>query len=334
MSHTIYDIAREAGVSIATVSRVFNRRTNVSEATRRKVMRVAESVGYQPQGYAQGLASRKKNIIMAVVPVMSNYFFMQVLAGIQDTVANTEYELHIYNVRPDEERIEQVKRLLGRRWADGYIFISVHLQDKGWHQIHTDDIPMVLIDDGNPAYDYFRVNNFEGAAKATQYFIEAGLENIAMITAGTASIPAVERLEGYRKTMNEAGLDVDESLIVTGDTMYRDGYNEQNGYEAMEKLLAQNSLPDAVVCASDIQAIGALASMRKHKLRIPTIGYDDIELSKYLGISTMRQPMKEMGTNAVRTVLNKLDNVNGNECIQRMYVPDLVLRDSTTVRDI
>lgn len=266
---------------------------------------------------------------MAVVPVMSNYFFMQVLAGIQDIVSDTEYELHIYNVRPDKKRIEQVKRLLSRRWADGYIFISVHLQDEEWLQIRADDIPMALIDDSHTMYDYFRVNNFEGAARATQYFIEAGLRNIAMITAGADSIPAVERLNGYRHSLEKAGIGINSSLIATGDTMYRDGFNEQNGYEAMEKLLAQKHLPDAVVCASDIQAIGALAALKEHDTQVPVMGYDDIELSKFLGISTMRQPMKEMGTNAIRAILDKLENADRTEYTQKMYIPDLVLRETT-----
>lgn len=328
MSYTIYDIAKKANVSIATVSRVFNHSDSVSEQTRKKVLEVAEAVGYQPQGFARGLASRKKNIIMAVVPVMANYFFMQVLAGIQDTIASTEYELHIYNVHPDRERILQVKRLLNRRWAGGYIFISVHLRDEEWEQIRSDEIPMVLVDDGHPDFDYFRVDNFKGAATATQYFIESGCRRIAMITAGTASIPAVERLDGYRQTLTDAGISHDKRLIVTGDTMYRDGFNEQNGYEAMKKLLSVRPAPEAVVCASDIQAIGALAAMNEGNRKIPIMGYDDIELSRYLGISTMRQPMMEMGITAVQTILNKLDGGN-KESVQKMYIPDLILRDTT-----
>lgn len=330
MSHTIYDIAKKAGVSIATVSRVFNRSANVSEKTRKRVLKVAESVGYHPQGFAQGLASRKKNIIMAVVPVMSNYFFMQVLEGIQDTIANTDYELHIYNVRPNEERIIQVQRLLSRRWADGYLFISVHLQNSDWQKVYSEETPMILIDDAHPEYDYFRVNNFEGASKATEFFLKAGFTKIAMITAGMASIPATERLRGYRKSLQKADIGIDDSFIVTGDTMYRDGFNEQNGYEAMQKLLGLSDVPEAVVCASDIQAIGAIAAMKEQNLRLPILGYDDIALSRYLGLSTMRQPMKEMGRSASQAVLNKLEE-GAQKRIQKMYIPELVLRDTTEV---
>jgi LacI family transcriptional regulator len=98
LASTIYDIAAKAGVSIATVSRVFNQSTSVSQKTRNKVLKVAESVGYHPQAYAQGLASKKLNTIMAVVPVMSNYFFMEILGGIQDKLTQLGYELSIFNV--------------------------------------------------------------------------------------------------------------------------------------------------------------------------------------------------------------------------------------------
>lgn len=118
MSNTIYDIAHQAGVSIATVSRVFNESPNVSSKKRKKVRNVAKEMGYQPQEMAQGLARRQKNVIMAVVPLLLNYFFLQVLNGIRDVISEANFELHIYNVKSSEQPIDQLKRLLGHRWAD------------------------------------------------------------------------------------------------------------------------------------------------------------------------------------------------------------------------
>lgn len=328
MSHTIYDIARQAGVSIATVSRVFNESTKVSPQTRKKVLRIAQEVGYQPQGFAQGLARRQKNVIMAVVPLLSNYFFLQVLDGIQEVISETDFELHIYNVKPSEEPLRQLKRLLGRRWADGYLFVSIHLGHDEWKQIDQLNQKMVLIDDAYAASNYFQINNTEGARKATAYFLEQGFRRIALITAAESSIPATKRRDGYSQTLRSYGQSVDEELIVRGETGYRDGFNERNGYEAMQELLSLDTPPEAVVCVSDIQAIGALAAMKEHNLSIPIIGYDDIQLSEYIGLSTMRQPMHQMGYEGAKVLLDHIGG-EGTELIQEEYTPSLILRSTT-----
>ena len=119
LASTIYDIADKAGVSIATVSRVFNNRNNVSERTRDKVLAIAKEVGYHPQANAQGLASRKTNTITAVVPVISNYFFMEVLGGIQDKLNDHNYELTIYNISAGKDTFSQVEHVLKRRASEG-----------------------------------------------------------------------------------------------------------------------------------------------------------------------------------------------------------------------
>lgn len=328
MSHTIYDIARQAGVSIATVSRVFNKSSKVSPETRQKVLRIAGEVGYQPQGFAQGLARRQKKVVMAAVPLRSNYYFLQVLNGIQDAISKTDFELHIYNLKPAEERIVQLKRLLGRKWADGYLFVSLHLNSNEWKEIDELNQRVVLIDDAYPNCNYFQVNNKQGAQKATNYFLDRGFNRIALITADEHSIPAVQRRKGFIQTIKKRGHRLDHSLIASGGTQYRDGFNEENGYEAMQKLLALDTLPEAIVCMSDIQAIGALAAMKEQNVEIPIIGYDDIHLAHYIGLSTMRQPMYQMGQEGTQVLLNQISSEQF-EITQKEYVPDLILRSTT-----
>lgn len=328
MSHTIYDIARQAGVSIATVSRVFNKSAKVSTKTREKVLRIADKVGYHPQGFAQGLAGRQKKVIMAVVPLLSNYFFLQVLDGIQDAISETDFELHIYNVKPKEKRISQLKRLLGRKWADGYLFVSTHLSNDEWAEIYELGQQMVLIDDAYQASNYFQIDNKQGACKATDFFLEKGLRRLALITAEKRSIPAAKRQEGFLETLNDYGVDTDSVPIVTGDTTYRDGFNESNGYEAMNKLLALDPLPEAIVCASDIQAIGALSAMKEKDVEIPIIGYDDIQLSRYIGLSTMRQPMSKMGYEGTKVLFHHIEDEHA-DLVQEAYIPELIHRSTT-----
>lgn len=326
---TIYDIAKKAGVSIATVSRVVNKSEGISDKTRQKVLKVAEELGYHPQAYAQGLARKKKDIIMVVVPVLSNYFFMEVLAGIQDEISNYSYDLNIFNVRNgDNSMFNQVENIIKRSWADGYLFISTHMRDQQLKKLSSYDLPITLIDETYPGIDSVSVSNAEGTRQAMQYFLEKGYKRIAMISALKSSKPGEQRINGYKQALKKAGISIDEKLIVTGDSMYRDGFSERNGYEAMKKLLNLPKPPEACFCASDIQAVGALKAMKEKKVHIPIIGYDDITISNYIGLSTIRQPMYEMGTFATRNLIEKIRNQR-KKSIQKVFDPELILRSST-----
>lgn len=330
--NTIYDIAKKAGVSIATVSRVVNKQEGIADKTREKVLAVADELGYHPQAYAQGLARKKKHIITVVVPVLSNYFFMEVLAGIQDEMSASPYDLNIFNVNGNGETMfSQVETLIKRQWADGYLFISTHLKDENLKKLKRYDLPITLVDESHPDFDSVSVNNQEGIQQAMDYFIDRGWTRIAMITALKTSKPGQQRIKGYKKALREAGVMVDDSLIVTGDSMYRDGFSEENGYQAMKKLLAMDEHPEACFCTSDIQAVGALKAMKEAGVHIPIIGYDDITISDYIGLSTIRQPMYEMGAYATRRLLEHMQEEKQHP-VQKEYAPELVIRSSTENR--
>ncbi|MBO6571552.1 LacI family transcriptional regulator [bacterium] len=328
MASTIYDIAEKAGVSIATVSRVFNRRESVSERTRKKVMAIAEEVGYHPQANAQGLASRKTNNITVVVPVISNYFFMEVLGGIQDKLNSFDYELTIFNISPSKDTFSQVEHVLKRRASEGCLFISIHLEQEEWHQLKRYNIPITLIDEYYEGFDSVSVDNTEGAYKATKYLLNSGLDRVAMLSALITSKPIQSRIKGFRRAYEETGKAFSPSLIVAGDSTYRDGFTERGGYEAMVKILTMKPEVEACFCASDIQAFGALKAMQDMNKSIPLIGYDDIELAEYMGLSTIRQPMRDMGFFATQNLIDRLENPK-KAVSQTVYTPELILRDST-----
>lgn len=328
MASTIYDIAEKAGVSIATVSRVFNNSSSVSEKTKVKVLAVAEEVGYHPQVYAQGLASKKNNTIMAVVPVISNYFFMEVLSGIQDKLTQMNYELNIFNVTADSNIFEQVEHVIKRRWAEGYLFISIHLDSSKWIQLQKYNVPITLIDEYFEGFDSVSVDNTQGAYKATKSLLKAGYERIAMLSALESSKPIKDRVLGYKQALYEAKIPFCEELVVRGDTLYRDGFTERGGYEAMIKILTLKPYVEACFCASDIQAVGALKAMQDTGRFIPLIGYDDIELAEYMGLSTIRQPMRDMGFFATQNLIERLKNPS-KAISQTIYTPELILRSST-----
>lgn len=326
---TIYDIAKKAGVSIATVSRVMNKNEGISDKTRRKVLEVADELGYHPQAYAQGLARKEKNLIMVVVPVLSNYFFMEVLAGIQDEISNYHYDLNIFNIQSNGGNMfEQVENIVKRQLADGYLFISTHLRDRQLKKLESYEAPITLIDENYPGIDSVSVDNEKGIQMVMQYFLDKGWQRIGMISAMKSSKPGEQRISGYKKALKEAGVKIDEQLIVTGDSLYRDGFSELNGYEAMKKLLQLPNPPEACFCSSDIQAVGALKAMNELKKHIPVIGYDDITISNYIGLSTIRQPMYDMGSYATRRLVRRMQKPKAKPK-QKIFAPKLILRSST-----
>lgn len=332
MSATIYDIAREAGVSIATVSRVFNNNQNVSEKTKKKVLAIAESMEYHPQIFAQGLAGKNTKIIMALVPVISNYFFMEVLGGMQDALVNFDYNLNIYNITSTDNLLEQIEYVIRKGMADGYLFISLHMDEPEWKRLKRYQIPITLVDEYDTEFDSVSVDSIEGAYTATSHFAENGYRQIAMIAGYLKAKPSRDRLLGYKRALNDAGYMIDPALIVTGDVLDRDGFTEEAGYQAMKKLLKLKNMPDACFCASDIQAVGALKAQNDAKVSIPLISFDDIQIAHYLGLSTMKQPMYEMGKLATQKLIRRISNPEGMVS-HTVFSPDLVLRASSQSND-
>lgn len=330
MAATIYDIAKEAGVSIATVSRVFNNSESVSKKTREKILAVAESKGYHPKAFAQGLARKNTKIIMALVPVISNYFFMEVLGGIQDKLAEYDYDLNIYNIKSNIDLFEQIEYVMKKGMADGYLFISIHLNELQWKGLKKYDVPITLMDEYHSDFDSVSVDSIEGAYSATTYLIKQDFEKIAMLSANPKSKPSQDRILGFKRALEDAGHMVNPDLIVTGNDNYRDGFSEKSGYQAMVKLLKGPNRPDAVFCASDIQAVGALKAMKDYDTHIPLISFDDLQMSEYLGLSTMRQPMYDMGALAISKLLDRISNPN-RTVSHTVYSPELVIRNSTDV---
>jgi LacI family transcriptional regulator len=326
---TIYDIANEAGVSIATVSRVFNNSKSVSEKTRVKILEIADRVGYHPKAFAQGLARKNSNIIMALVPVISNYFFMEVLGGIQDKLAQYNYDLNIFNITSDnsEQKIaQQVEYVLKKGMADGYMLISIHQDTQYWQRLKSLDVPVVLVDEYHQNFDSVSVDSVEGAYEATSYLITKGFKTISMISASPNAKPIIDRVKGYKRALEDSGRLVNPKYIVTGDESYRDGFTEEGGYQAMKTILHNFPEVDACFCASDIQALGAMKAMRESGKLLPLIGFDDIPLAQYVGISTMRQPMYDMGSLALEKLINRISSPQSN-ISHTVFSPELVIRE-------
>lgn len=310
MAITIYDIADRAGVSIATVSRVFSGRARVAEATRKRVFAVARELGYEPNVSARSLARQSTRVVAAVVPMLTSYFFMEVIRGAQDRLSEIDFDLLVYASRAPEEVDSQLGRAVQKGRADGLLLCSTPLTDERVRTLAACGLPVVLVDSAHPDFDSVSVNNYEGGYAATRHLLERGHERIALIAPNPVSVPGIERRKGYEAALREAGRAVDPRLIVTSKEVEQHGFTREAGYAAMQKLLALPARPDAVFAASDVQALGALWAAHDAGLGVPEdvalIGFDDIRTSAYVGLSTLSQPMYDMGKLGIDKLIQRI----------------------------
>lgn len=332
MPITIYDIAREAKVGIGTVSRVFNNNPNVTSETRKKVLAVSKRLHYVPHAYAQGLARKKTNTLAAIIPFVTNYFFIEVLKGVQDKCAALGYDLILYGINHPSEVEQYLSKSIQRGRVDGILYFSMKLPVDFEKKYRGMRKPMVLVDSYDEMCDSLFVENLEAAKIATRHLISLGHKNIGLIDGNMNSIPARQRLEGFKEAMQEGGLEIKEDNIVISTATRLDGFSRDAGYLAMKELMARSaSLPTAAVISSDVQAIGAISAMREKGLKVPDdiaiVSFDDIELAVHFGLTTMRQPMYEMGELAVAKLVQRCETPDAPPSHQT-FTPRLVIRTS------
>lgn len=332
MAITIYDIAREAKVGIGTVSRVLNNSPKVTTETRERVNIVAKRLNYQPHAFAQALARKRSNTLSAIIPFFTNYFFIEVLQGVQETLVPLGYDLIIHGVTNKGQMEEYLSKNVKKGRIDGTLLFSMELSDSLAQEFLERKIPLVLVDTYHPLFDSIRVDNVEGAKIATEYLINLGYKNIGMITANVRSVPAKERLMSFRSTLTANDMSLKEEYICSSTQEKNDGFNREAGYESMNQMIARNSeLPDAIFVSSDIQAIGVIAALQEHGLNVPgdvgIISFDDVEFAKHFNLTTMRQPMHKMGELAVRKLLERIEN-NDLPVTLEQFIPTLIIRKS------
>lgn len=329
---TIYDIAKAAGVGIGTVSRVLNNHPSVTPETRKRVKDVMKEMRYEPHAYAQRLARNHSGAISAIIPFFTTSFFVETLRGVQDGVTRLGCDLVLYGVNDMDHVESNIAVALQRGRVDGILFFSMKLPDKVVPRLSETRIPLVLIDSFHPEFDSISVANTDGAFDATAYLIELGHRRIGMINALKRSAPAAERLLGYRQALEKNGIEYSPGLVKTGVNVKEDGFNREAGYEAMSDFIKMGpKMPSAFFVSSDIQAMGAMAALSEHDLKVPEdvsiIGFDDIELAALMGLTTMRQPMHEMGHLGVERLAARMEDPDA-EVVHKSFIPSLIVRHS------
>jgi LacI family transcriptional regulator len=333
---TLEEIAHVAGVSRSTVSRVINNEPNVRAEVRQRVQQVVDEMGYHPNVAARSLAGQRSRILGVVIPetvntVFVDPFFPLVLRGISDAVNAKEYFLMLSMVSRDMEE-DFYGRALRGQMLDGVVVVSARVGDPLIPRLLHDQIPFATTGRRlhHPEVSYVDVDNVRGAHMAVDCLLSLGRRRIATISGPLSMVPSLDRRRGYEAALRAAGLLINEDLIAEGD------FTEAGGHVAMQGLLSQK--PDAVFVASDLMAVGALRALHQAGLRIPddvaVVGFDDAPVAAYTDppLTTVRQPVYELGVTAVNLLLRLLENeVEGP--LRTILTTELVIRASCGARD-
>ncbi len=330
---TIYDVARKAGVGIGTVSRVLNQSQQVSEATRQKVQTAIQALEYAPDPIARSLNSGRTHTLGVIVPFFTRPFFTAVLEGVQTEIALRGYDLVLYNVIKREQRDTYFSKVPMRRRVDGLIILSLPPDDQEAAIFERMQVPVVLVDCYNPHLTSVVVDNVGGAYAAVSHLLKIGRKRIGFINGiieGNFRFnQATDRRTGYEAALRDQQIPFDATLVTAS------AWNRQAGYQAALKLLDQPSVqrPDAIFTACDVQALGVLEAVKKSGLQVPqdvaVMGYDGIELAELLDLSTIQQPLLEMGALGVRLLLQQVES-KSLETVQTIQLETKLISRATT----
>ncbi|WP_455661135.1 catabolite control protein A [Pradoshia sp.] len=331
MNITIYDVAREANVSMATVSRVVNGNPNVKPATRKKVNDVIERLGYRPNAVARGLASKKTTTVGVIIPDISSIFYAELARGIEDIATMYKYNIILSNSDANQEKeLHLIQTMLGKQ-VDGVVFMSSNITEEHIEELKKSPVPVVLAGTVEDTEQIPSVNiDYRQAVKdAVAFFKENGHERIAVVTGpSTDAITVKEILPGYREALETAGLSFNEDYVVETDTSY------DSGIEALNQMADLNERPTAIYVCSDEAALGIIHAAYDRGIQIPdeleVISSDNTRLSLMVRprLSTIVQPLYDIGAVSMR-LLTKLMNKEEVEESTVILPHRLELRDST-----
>jgi LacI family transcriptional regulator len=326
---TIKDVAREAKVSVATVSRVLNSSGPVKEETRRLIREVAGRMRYVPHSGARSLITSKTQTLGVLLPDLYGEFFSEVIRGMDDTAQKNGFHLLISRSYADRHGIETaIKAMRGR--VDGVVVMSPDLDSDSLLNLPS-TIPVVLlcsVSRGNEI-DSLTIQNCRGAREMVTHLVSLGHRRIAIIKGSPRNYDAAERLRGYRIALREGGITPDAVLEREGD------FTEAGGYNATLALLAINPRPTAIFAANDSMAIGALSALRESGVQVPdemaVAGFDDIPLARFMDppLSSVHVPICELGARAVELLLHGITHKNDHPRRRERVSTELVVRRST-----
>ncbi len=327
---SITRVAQLAGVSATTVSHALNGRRPVAHETRRRVLAAIDQLGYRPNVLARGLRTSRSQTIGLIIPDITNPFYPALARGLQDVLRPAGYDEIISNTDGDRELERAAIEQMIARQVDGLAFAVFHTHAEDLLPVIGAGIPVVRLGGrlAQAGVDVVHSDDEGGAAEATRYLLERGYRRIGFVCGPHAEGPAAERVAGYRSALLAAGADADPRLVA------HTHFSRAGGSSGTARLLDLPEPPDAVLCANDIMAIGALDTAEKRGLRVPAdlavMGFDDIEAASLVspGLTTMANPAREIGQACARRLLERLRGGTAQPSAETVIPARLVRRRS------
>lgn len=327
---TIRDVAREAGTSYQTVSRVINGKENVAQKTREKVLEAIDTLNYRPSVAARALNQNRTNVIAISSPFDSDYLFedpnlLQVMYGIDKEAAVHDYSLLLSITRPNGDPISAYRRLLSRQLADGMIVSGETVDEEGIRMVIDKGYPVVIIGYNDLGVPCVHADDEEGAYHATRHLLQLGHEKVAIVTGPPHLLAVQARQRGLARALQEENLSIEPQLVVAGD------FTTQSGYQATQQIVGEDFT--ALFAFTDRMALGAIQCLTEHNLRVPddisVVGFDDIRAAEVSrpSLTTVRLSFAEQGRFAAHTLFRMLNNQPYDESV--VIPSELVIRDST-----
>lgn len=327
---TIKDIARKAGVAPSVVSRALNNKYGVKDSTKDLILKLAQEMNYYPNTAARSLVTRKTETIGIMMADISEPYYSQLIRGMEYIANQTGYTLLFSNSYESLEHNRVLQKMINAQRVDGIIIVGSNIQEKNFSlALLEQEIPFVLVERNfsDPRVNCIWVDNVEGAYQATKYLVEKGHRKIAHITGNLYFQVALDRLDGYKKALQEGRIDYSEELVVSGNFVW------QSGYETMKDILRHHPQCTAVFVASDTMAYGALQAITETGLTVPDdiaiIGFDDLEFSSLTNppLTTIRQPRYEIGQKAMELLTDILRGEQQNG-VKISLKPEVIIRRS------
>jgi LacI family transcriptional regulator len=334
MGVTIKDIAKEIGVSYATVSRALNDHPDVNDDTKKKVLRISKEMGYKPNDIARGLVRQETNTIGLLIPDITNPFYPQVARGVEEAAAAAGYNVFLCNTNWNKEREKHYIDALLQKQVDGLIMTPSSEELEHLTAVLKSRVETVFVSSFIKHADFTSVivDNVRGAEMAVEYLIEKGHKNIGFIGAGEGRFANKERLKGYKQALENHGLEVKAENVRD----QQGSYKRKSGYFLMNELLKLPETPTAIFCYNDLLALGAIQAIKENGREVPqdiaVIGFDDISFASLpeIQLTTVSQPKYDMGKIALETLVDKIKTKSKQAVNRRIILdPSLIIRQTS-----
>jgi LacI family transcriptional regulator len=324
---TIARVAQEAGVGVGTVSRVINGSASVSEATRRRVLDVVAELGYEPNATARALSTGRTRSVGVIAPFFTRPSVIERLRGVAPMLAASGYQLVLFDVERPEQRAGVFRSVIGR--VDGLLSISLAPPKADLRRLAAAGIPVVLVDQAHDEVPSVIVDDVEGGRMATNHLLELGHRRIAFagdtVDGVHGASASSRRCVGYQRALGDAGVPVRPDLVKLRP-------HGRAAAEIARDLLSLKTPPTAVFAASDLQALAMIEAFEALGALVPddlsVVGFDDVELARYAGLTTVSQPLEDSGTRGAELLLSALEGEDVLQARQHLSL-ELVVRGTT-----